>query len=107
MRISVFLAVALGVVLLMSCVPKSPVAPVVEKRPHTLEAHGEVRVDDYYWLRERSNPEVVSYLEAENAYTSAVMAPTDELQAQLFEELKNRIQPDESTVPARYHGYYY
>jgi oligopeptidase B len=107
MRISVFLAVALGVVLLMSCVPKGLVAPVVEKRPHTLEAHGEVRVDDYYWLRERSNPEVLAHLEAENAYTAAVMAPTDELQAQLFEELKNRIQPDESTVPSRYHGYYY
>ena len=107
MKFSVFLAVALGVVLLMSCVPKGPVAPVAEKRPHSLEAHGEVRVDDYYWLRERSNPEVVSYLEAENAYTAAVMAPTDELQAQLFEELKNRIQPDESTVPARHQGYYY
>jgi len=107
MKISVFVAVVLGVVLLMSCVPTGPVAPVVEKKPHELEMHGDVRVDDYYWLRERSNPEVVAYLEAENTYTEAVMAPTEELQAQLFEELKNRIQPDESTVPARYHGYYY
>jgi len=107
MKFSIFFAVALSVVLLTSCVPKGPVAPVVEKRPHTLEAHGEIRVDDYYWLRERSNPEVLAHLEAENAYTAAVMAPTDELQAQLFEELKNRIQPDDSTVPARYHGYYY
>ncbi len=107
MKFSIFIAVALAVVLLMSCVPKGPVAPVVEKQPHSLEAHGEVRVDDYYWLRDRSNPEVLAYLEAENAYTAAVMAPTEELQAQLFEELKNRIQPDDSTVPARYHGYYY
>jgi len=107
MKFSIFFAIALAVVLLMSCVPKGAVAPVAEKRPHSLEAHGEVRVDDYYWLRERSNPKVLAYLEAENAYTAAVMAPTDELQAQLFEELKNRIQPDESTVPSRYHGYYY
>ncbi|MBD3854043.1 MAG: S9 family peptidase, partial [Acidobacteria bacterium] len=71
------------------------------------EAHGDVRVDDYYWLRERTNPEVLAYLEAENAYTAAVMVPTEELQTELFEELKNRISPDESTVPALYDGYYY
>jgi len=107
MKISVFAAVALGVVLLMSCVPTGPVAPVVEKKPYELEAHGDVRIDDYYWLRERSNPEVLAYLEAENAYTAAVMAPTVELQAELFEELKNRIQPDDLTVPALFDGYYY
>ena len=107
MKISVSVAVALGVVLLMSCVPTGPVAPVVEKKPHELEAHGDVRVDDYYWLRERTNPEVLAYLEAENAYTAAVMVPTEELQTELFEELKNRISPDESTVPALYDGYYY
>jgi oligopeptidase B len=91
----------------MSCAPTEPVAPVVEKRPHELEAHGDVRIDDYYWLRERSNPEVLAYLEAENTYTAAVMAPTEELQAELFKELTNRIQPDDSTVPALFDGYYY
>jgi oligopeptidase B len=83
------------------------VAPVAEKRPHELEIHGDVRIDDYYWLRERTNPEVLAYLEAENAFTSVVMAKTEAVQAELFEELKNRIQPDESTVPALYNGYYY
>jgi oligopeptidase B len=107
MKISVFFAAALGVVLLMSCVPTEPVAPVVERKPHELEAHGDVRIDDYYWLRERTNPEVLAYLEAENTYTAAVMAPTEELQAELFEELKNRIPPDDSTVPALSDGYYY
>jgi len=107
MKISVFVAVALGVVLLMSCVPTGPVAPVVEKKPYELEAHGDVRIDDYYWLRERTNPEVLAYLEAENAYTAAVLVPTEDLQTELFEELKNRISPDESTVPALYDGYYY
>jgi len=107
MKISVFVAVALGVVLLMSCVPTGPVAPVVEKKPHELEAHGDVRIDDYYWLRERTNPEVLAYLEAENTYTAAMMGPTEELQSELFEELKNRIPPDDSTVPALLDGYYY
>jgi len=107
MKLSVFFAIAVGVVMLASCVPGGPVPPVAEKRPHELEAHGDVRRDDYYWLRERSNPQVRAYLEAENAYTDAVMAETEALQAELFEELKNRIQPDDSTVPARFHGYYY
>ncbi len=107
MKLSVLFVVALGLALLMSCAPTEPVAPVVEKRPHELEAHGDVRIDDYYWLRERSNPEVLAYLEAENTYTAAVMAPTEELQAELFKELTNRIQPDDSTVPALFDGYYY
>ena len=50
--------------------------PMAEARPTTLEKHGDVRVDDYYWLRERDDPEVVRYLEAENAYTEAAMADT-------------------------------
>ncbi len=107
MKLSVLFVVALGLALLMSCAPTEPVAPVVEKKPHELEAHGDVRIDDYYWLRERSNPEVLAYLEAENTYTAAVMAPTEELQAELFKELTNRIQPDDSTVPALFDGYYY
>lgn len=84
------------------------VAPPVAKRvPHSLEAHGKVRVDDYYWLRERENPEVIAYLEAENAYTEQVMAHTRALQDTLFEEMKGRVKKDDSTVPYLYEGYYY
>jgi oligopeptidase B len=83
------------------------VTPTAEKRPYELELHGDVRVDDYYWLRERTNPEVLAYLEAENAYTSSMMAETETFQEELFQELKNRIEPDDSTVPALFHGYYY
>jgi oligopeptidase B len=83
------------------------VAPIAEKKPHALEWHGDVRVDDYYWLRERENPEVLAYLETENAYTEAKMAKTQALQEELFDELKNRIQPDESSVPALFNGYYF
>jgi hypothetical protein len=50
-------------------------APIAERKPVELTLHGETRTDDYYWLRERENPEVTKYLEAENAYTEAVMAP--------------------------------
>jgi len=107
MKLSMFALAAVGIFLLVSCGPTSTVAPVAEKRPHELEMHGEVRIDDYYWLRERTNPEVLAYLEEENAYSSAVMAKTEALQEELFEELKNRIQPDESTLPALKDGYYY
>ncbi|MBD3854857.1 MAG: oligopeptidase B, partial [Acidobacteria bacterium] len=92
---------------MISCSPRTPVAPMAEKVPHQLEIHGDVRVDDYYWLRERTNPEVLAYLEAENAYTSSMMAATETFQEELFQELKNRIDPDDSTVPALFNGYYY
>ena len=65
----------------------------------TLVAHGHARTDDYYWLKDRDNPEVVKYLEAENAWTSRQMADTEALQDELFEEIKGRIKQDDSTVP--------
>ena len=54
--------------------------PVAEKIPKKLEAHGHVRIDDYYWLKERDNPKVIAYLEAENDYTEAQTAHTASLQ---------------------------
>jgi len=105
-----FLVLVLAVVcsaIMISCSPRTPVAPTAEKVPHELELHGDVRVDDYYWLRERTNPEVLEYLEAENAYASSMMAETEVFQEELFEELKNRIEPNDSTLPALFHGYYY
>ena len=84
-----------------------PTAPRAAVRPTELERHGDVRVDDYYWLRERENPEVVEYLEAENAYTAAVMAHTEDLQEKLFEEIVGRIKEDDQSVPVRKDGYWY
>ena len=107
MKVKVFVSAIVCGALLISCGPTGPVAPLAEKKPHELEMHGDVRVDDYYWLRERNNPEVLQYLEAENAYTASMMAATEAFQEELFEELKNRIDPDESTVPALFDGYYY
>ncbi len=82
-------------------------APVAPRRPHRHEKHGDVRVDDYYWLRERDNPEVGEYLEAENAYVQDVMADAAGLEERLFEEIKGRIKQTDMSVPYRERGYRY
>jgi oligopeptidase B len=81
--------------------------PVAKIEPTRLEKHGDVRIDDYYWLNERDNPEVLDYLEAENAYTDSVMAGTRDLQETLFQEIKGRIKQNDQSVPYRLDDYYY
>jgi oligopeptidase B len=86
-----------------------PVAPPhAPRRPTVLRLHGDERIDDWYWLRERDDPDTIAYLEAENAYTEAVTAHTAALREQLYEEIRGRIQEtDESApVPDRGHWYY-
>ncbi len=85
-------------------VPKPPVARKVPKR---LEMHGEVRSDDYYWMRDRSNPGVIEYVEAENRYTDDVMKHTSALQKRLFEELISKIRQTDQTVPVKMGSHYY
>jgi oligopeptidase B len=75
--------------------------PLAKRSPTRLEAHGVVRVDDYYWLRERERGEVIDYLHAENTYTDAVMAQTEALQDTLFEEITARIKQTDMSVPYR------
>jgi oligopeptidase B len=97
-------------VLLLLAAPalaQAPMPPVARTDPHPMTIHGHTRTDPYYWLKERENPEVIAYLEAENAYTRAVMAPTQALQEQLFEEIKGRIQQTDTSVPYRENGYWY
>jgi oligopeptidase B len=84
--------------------PDPPVAKVV---PQELVTHGHVRVDDYFWLRERENPEVIAYLEAENAYTEAVMGHTEAFQEALFEEIRGRIKETDESVPYKLDDYWY
>ena len=89
-------------------VPVPP--PVVEQRPYEVAApHGATRQDEYYWLRddERANPDMLAYLEAENDYADAVMAPLADSEAALYEELVGRIKQDDSSVPYKYKDYWY
>ncbi len=81
--------------------------PVATKKPHEVVLHSDRRVDDYYWLREKSNPQVTAYLEAENAYTDAMMAGTKTLQERLYQETLGRIQQTDLTVPYREGGWLY
>lgn len=86
-----------------------PRPPVAEARPHPLTAHGETRIDPYYWLRddERNDPEILGYLLAENAYADAVMDEAGSLREDLYEELKARIPSRESGFPYRMGDWYY
>ena len=82
-------------------------APVAQKRPRETRIHGYTLTDDYFWLREKTSPEVLAHLESENAYTEAVMAPTKALQETLYAEMLGRIQQTDLSVPARSGGYWY
>ncbi|MGZ8733747.1 MAG: S9 family peptidase [Acidimicrobiia bacterium] len=70
---------------------KGPVPPAAPRRPHVLRAHGDERVDDWYWLRERDDPDVLAYLEAENAFTETALQHTEALQKELYAEIVNRV----------------
>ena len=81
-----------------------PDAKIVNKE---LTIHGDTRIDPYYWLNQRENEEVIDYLNKENDYTKAILAPTEELQTVLFEEMKARIKKDDSSVPYFLNDYWY
>jgi len=81
--------------------------PVAAVTPKKFELHGDVRVDDYYWLKDREDSAVIAYLEAENEYTEAVMAHTEGLQERLFREIIGRIKQDDDSVPFKKGNYYY
>ena len=81
--------------------------PKAKKIPKELVAHNDIRIDNYYWLNNRDNADVIAYLEAENAYYQQMTAHTSELQQKLFEEMKSRIKEDDSSVPYFYNGYWY
>ena len=81
--------------------------PKAPKKPHRLELHDDLRIDDYYWLRDRENQEVIDYLNAENAYTEAVLAPVKEFREKLFDEMKARIKGTDESVPYKDGNYWY
>lgn len=83
--------------------------PKAKKRPYPITIHGDTRVDDYYWLRddERTNRQVLDYLQAENAFTDAMLKPQQALRETLYEEMVARIPPQEHSIPYVRHGYRY
>jgi oligopeptidase B len=85
--------------------PQDP--PVARQIPKVDTLHGEVRVDDYFWLREKTNPEVSAYLEAENAYTAQRMKHTEALQEKLYQEMLGRIKETDLSVPVFDNGWWY
>src|SRR5438132_10668495 len=82
-------------------------APFAARRPAVLEKHGDRRLDPYYWLRQRANPEVIAHLIAENEYADFVMEPTRVLQERLYNEIVGRIQQTDYTAPSFFKGYWH
>ena len=81
--------------------------PVAPKHPTQLEKHGDVRIDDYYWMNNREDQQVLDYLNAENEYFHKMTAHTEKFQEELFKEMKGRIKEDDSSVPYKLDGYWY
>lgn len=98
-------AVALAPALLPAQTPNAP--PIARVIPKVDTLHGIVRTDNYFWLREKTNPEVIAYLEAENAYTAAHLKHTERLQQKLYDEMLGRIKQTDNSVPVRDNGWFY
>lgn len=81
--------------------------PKAEKIEKKLEIHGDVRIDNYYWLNDKENPKVIDYLNAENSYFDEKTAHTNEFQDELFKEMKARIKEDDESVPYKKNNYFY
>jgi len=86
---------------------KNNTPPAAKQAPKTLEIHGDKRIDKYFWMNDRENPEVITHLEAENGYYDAMTAHTKTLQTELFDEMKSRIKLDDESVPFMRRGYWY
>jgi oligopeptidase B len=92
--------------------PEGIAVPVAEKKPYKMEAHGDVRIDDYYWMNDyfKKGPDsskVVDYLKAENSYLDTMMAGSKKFREDLFKELKRRIKEQDESVPYNDNGYWY
>jgi len=102
------ICMALALITIQSCKTEEKMeAPLAAKKAKELTIHGDTRVDNYYWLRERENPEVIAYLEAENDYREERMKGSDKLQESLYQEIIGRIKQTDESVPYKENGYYY
>ncbi|HKM44209.1 MAG TPA: S9 family peptidase [Dysgonamonadaceae bacterium] len=111
-----FLAVAI-ILLATACNPQKeskilkqsdfPTPPVAEVRPDTFVEFSHQRIDEYYWMKDKTNPKVIEYLNAENAYADTVMASTKGLQETIYSEILGRMKEDDESYPSLRDGYYY
>ena len=101
------LIVSLTLTIFYGCSNMNIAPPIAVKKEKKLVIHGDTRIDNYYWLNERENPEVISYLEEENVYTKEILKSTKSLQNKLFNEMKSRIKKDDNSVPYFYNDYWY
>lgn len=88
-------------------IAQAQMPPIAEEKPVPLTAHGETRIDPYFWMKERKNPKVIQYLKAENKYANEVLSPVKKLREGLYKELRGRIKENDSTVPFELDGYFY
>ncbi len=113
-----YLIIGVVALLILSCNPKKeevkmlkqsdfPAPPVAEVTPDTFTNFGQTRIDNYYWLKDKNNPKVIDYLNAENAYTDTVMASTKALQQTIYDEILGRIKEDDESYPSFSQGYYH
>ncbi|MDD2298854.1 MAG: S9 family peptidase [Fermentimonas sp.] len=84
-----------------------PAPPIAEVAPDTFVNFGQQRIDNYYWIKDKNNPKVIDYLNAENVYTESVMASTKEIQETIYEEILGRIKEDDESYPSFKNGYWY
>src|ERR1700720_240934 len=103
-------SLVLGTVFTLAAADKfasPPVPPTAKRVPNVTEVNGHKLVDNYYWLRDKANPEVKAYLGSENAYTDSVMKPTEPLQKKLYDEMLGRIKETDVEVPYKKGDYFY
>ena len=101
------IACLVTVILLSGCANDSGEPPLAAKRPVELESHGDVRIDDYFWLNERDDPEVIAYLDAENVYADSILTATSGLKQRLIDEMTVRIKQEDVSAPYRHGDYLY
>ena len=99
----------LTLTLIISCDMKKKelIEPKAKKIEKILSLHGDDRLDEYYWLNQRGDEEVISYLNEENDYRDEFMKDYKPLEEEIFQEIKSRIKEDDSSVPYYYNGYFY
>ena len=104
----IVLPLAAIIIILAACTTKEKIMPPVAKKvAKELTIHGDTRIDNYYWMNDRKDPEVIAHLDAENAYKEAVMKHTESLQENLFDEIKSIIKQEDESVPYKKNGYFY